>query len=533
MLKRQEAYDEFISGTKTPKISTRTSRGSEALARLRMRERLHQATPNTLDDFDEGDFDGHFTWERDGPAPLSNRYDEEHPVQDAELEDILAELDELCREERVSFLNADEDSDWDRYRVISAKLHADEPPIDTTILERIKTGEAPRDKVFEDLLVPLCTGPLVPGIQESEADMLETLLAWNKRIADECNDDLIARQAFITALVERVKVVDNIMAIVIDDTDSNQNNKTGQNGILEPSQRHLLKAIHAYRPETRSFRNQNPFDMLVIILAHVRQKEFEVANQDGCVYLIFKALNGQEQLKNRFNREKQRRSYQNQNEDAKQDDNRDEKLVTRIQRTRNELKKVGLDELLKLAVLRLAQPRAKREDDQDNHNPTCEEVLGMITQADDYDTLEDRLGKCFPDLEATLEVTAGKAQDMKTTHNLVLSRTVKFAGADLRGRNEDVRNRIMTARLNDPVTARIMEETLQGMLNTHLVATQMLVHLELMEESMSGLLEAATAKHDDLTGLACLINRDQRLGASNETDAEGVSAGKSEEEDGL
>ncbi|CAN9121208.1 unnamed protein product [Alternaria alternata] len=548
MLNHQEAYDELISGTETSTISARTLRGSKALALLRLRERSHQANPNT-DDSEDGYLNEDFTWERDGTALSPDRFDEESPVQEIKLEDVLARLDELCREERGPFLDADEDSNWGRYRE-TVELHADELRMDTTILERIKTGNGPHDKIFEDLLAPLRSEPLAPEAEESETDMLKVLLAWNKRIADSYNDDLTTRQAFTAALVERIKVVDRVLAIVSDDKNSNHDDKTGQSGILEPSRRRLLKAIHEYRPETRNFRNQNPFDMLVIILAHVKQQEFEIANKDDCMYLIFKALNRQEQLKNRFNREKQRRSYQTQREDAEQDNNQDEvrrcttkwrvsnkrlaertrqRLMTRIQRARNELRKVKLDELLKLAVLRSAHPRAERENDPDT--PPWKDILGKCTQADEYDTLKDKLEKHFPDMEATLEATADKAQDMKTTHNLVLSRTVKFAGADLQGRDEAERKRIITARLNDPVTARIMEETLEGMSNTHLVATQTLVNLERMEEPMSELLAAVTMKHDDLTELACLINRDHELSASSETEVEGVSAERSEDQE--
>ncbi|CAN9144053.1 unnamed protein product [Alternaria alternata] len=548
MLNHQEAYDELISGTETSTISARTLRGSKALALLRLRERSHQANPNT-DDSEDGYLNEDFTWERDGTALSPDRFDEESPVQEIKLEDVLARLDELCREERGPFLDADEDSNWGRYRE-TVELHADELRMDTTILERIKTGNGPHDKIFEDLLAPLRSEPLAPEAEESETDMLKVLLAWNKRIADSYNDDLTTRQAFTAALVERIKVVDRVLAIVSDDKNSNHDDKTGQSGILEPSRRRLLKAIHEYRPETRNFRNQNPFDMLVIILAHVKQQEFEIANKDDCMYLIFKALNGQEQLKNRFNREKQRRSYQTQREDAEQDSNQDEvrrcttkwrvsnkrlaertrqKLMTRIQRARNELRKVKLDELLNLAVLRSAHPRAERENDPDT--PPWKDILGKCTQADEYDTLKDKLEKHFPDMEATLEATADKAQDMKTTHNLVLSRTVKFAGADLQGRDEAERKRMITAQLNDPVTARIMEETLEGMLNTHLVATQTLVNLERMEEPMSELLAAVTMKHDDLTELACLINRDHELSASSETEVEGVSAERSEDQE--
>ncbi|CAG5142791.1 uncharacterized protein ALTATR162_LOCUS1224 [Alternaria atra] len=534
-------------------MSAKTVRGSEAFTRLRLRERLRQANPNTVYDSEQEDFDERFTFEKSEIVPSSDLCNEKHAALNADLEDVKARLEELCREEHESFLDADEeDSDWERYRRISATLNSDEPGMDTSVLERIRNGEGPRDTLFEDMLAPLRSRPLVPGTEESKEDMLEVLLAWNKRITDDCNDDLTARKAFIAALEERVNVVDKVTAIVSDDTNSNQNNEIGHDGILEPSQRRLLKAIQAYRPETRSFKNQDPFNMLIILLAHVRQEEFEVADKDDCINLALWVLIGQGQLKYRFDREKQRRSYQSQKEDAEQDGNPDKvrrctarwrvynkrlaertmrKLMTRIQCARNGMRKIGIDELLKLAVLRSAQPRAERDDILYDYTPSWGEILDRCTQADDYDTLNNKLGNYFSDLQTTLEVTASKVQDMKTTHNMVLSRTAKFVGADLRGRNETERARIMTARLNDPVTVKIMEETLEGMLSTRLVATQMLVHVNLMEESISGLLEAAAAKHGDLTGLIRLINRDERPISSNEADVEDASIKRSEDEE--
>ena len=89
MLNRQEVYDELISGTKTSAISARTLRGSKALARLRLRERSHQANSNT-DDSEDGHLDEDFTWERDGTTLSPDRFDEESPVQEIELKDVLS-----------------------------------------------------------------------------------------------------------------------------------------------------------------------------------------------------------------------------------------------------------------------------------------------------------------------------------------------------------------------------------------------------------------------------------------------------------
>jgi hypothetical protein len=543
MLERQSAYDALIDRTVVPQISARTLRGSEVLACLR--ERLHQANPNDADDCEQEDFDERFTFEKSRTAPSLNRHDEECATPDHGLEDVKARLDELCCEECTSCLTrllADEEmEDGEKYRQAAATLQADEPGMNTSILERIRNDEGTRDKVLDDLVAPLRSESLPRGIEESEEDMLNVMLDWNRRIAINRSSDSTERQAFVAALRERIKVVDKVMAIVSDKRNSNQDNETGQKGILEPSQRQLLKAMHAYRPETVGFKNQDPFDLLIIMLVHIRQEEFEIANRDDGVYLALKVLSGQGQLEHRFDHEKERRKYQKQKKDAKEDGSSDELrrcetmwraynkklakearqgLMAKVQCARNELRKVSTDDLLKLAVLRSAQPRADREAPPDFYSPSREQILNICAQADDYDNLHNEFGEHFPHLEAKLEVTANNARDMNTVHDMVLFRMVKLAGADLRGLDTKEREKLMTARLNDPVTARVIEETLEGVTDTRRAAKQMLEHLGLIGQPMRELLDAVTSKRDDLAELTRLTNREKSPDSSSEMQEE-------------
>ncbi|KAI4663140.1 uncharacterized protein J4E88_010845 [Alternaria novae-zelandiae] len=524
-------------------VFARSLRGSEALAR--MRERLRQANPNNADDCEQEDFDERFTFERGSTVPSSTRHDDEYEASDVDLEDIITRLDDLCQEEYASSLPHlainEELADEKQYRDVAAALRADEPGMDTSVLERIRNADESSDRVFDDLLAPLRSEPLLLGTEESEEHMLDVLLTWNKRLAEKRNNDLTERQALIAALKERVKVAGKILAIVSDNRNSNQDNETGQNGILEPSHRQLLKAIHAYQPETNDFKNQDPFDMLIIMLAHIRQKEFELANKDDGIYLALKVLSRQEQLEHRFDREKKRRAYQRNKKNAEEDDNKEEVkrcetkwraynrklaerarqgLMAKIQCARNELRKAGIDELLDLAVLRSAQPRASREAHPGVYTPSLDEILDKCTRADDYDNLNHEFAEHFPHLETKLEVTVNNAQDMKTVHDTVLFRMVKLAGADLKGLDKDERKKVMTARLNDPVTATVTEETLKGVTDTRRAAKQMLEQLGLIGQPMRELLEAVTAKRDDLAELTRLIDREEHPNTSDEIQEE-------------
>jgi hypothetical protein len=267
-------------------------------------------------------------------------------------------------------------------------------------------------------------------------------------------------------------------------------------------------------------------------------------------------LSGQDQLEHRFIREKRRCVYEKKEADAEEVDDRDgvrrsktkwraynkkmaerarRRLMTRIQCARNELRKVGIEELLKLAVLRTAQPRIDREAPPDVYSPSWEKISDKCAQADDYDTLNDELGKHFPDLEAKVEVTVNNAQDIKMAQDMILFRAVKLAGADLRDVDKVERDGRMTARQNDPATARLMEETLEGVSDTRLVVKHMVEHLATMGQSLCALLEAAATKEDDLVELTRLLNREESRKAGSELqDEEGekdVDDGAGDEDD--
>lgn len=523
----------LMSNKSISRSNTRAIR--EYVVSKRLRRRFEELGVDTVRGDEDASYDERFSWEK-SLTEFEPRTEELNNV----IEDSRAWLEGLAVKEeiRASLLIANMGhSACEMYRKEAQQLQSAEPGIDTTILERICKDEELHDKVFEDLLAPLRIRELPYGTEELQESMIKVLLDWNKQITQHVEEDVEGRQAFIAALEERIKTVDKVLAIVGDETNIDQFDKIGQNGILEPSQRRLLKAIRAYRPETREFWNQNPFDMLVIMWAHLQDPGLTA--EDDWMYLSYKVLNGEKELEICFDREEEWRSFREVKKDAMQEGDQDEALrctkrwkaynkkiadlarqhtISRIHYARGELRRIELDGLLNLSILQSAQQCVARDALPEGWTPPWTQILERYATADAK--LDERLERCFPDLEATSEVTANQVQEMATIHDMVLTRTLKFAGVDVAGMKGAAKERLVEAWLADPVTSGMMEQRLYGVLETQVVATQMLRHLSVMEKSLGELLEAAKAKCEQVEKLTLVADCDERLGSRGDVEAE-------------
>ncbi|KAF7450028.1 hypothetical protein PtrSN002B_007270 [Pyrenophora tritici-repentis] len=491
---------------------------------------------------DEADFDERFSWEKS-----SMEFEPGTEDLDTGVEDSRAWLEELAvKEERKGSLLIADMGKWacETYQREILQMRTVKPGMNTTILDQIRKGEYPHEKKVEDLLAPLRVQELPPGTEESQKDMIKVTLDWNKRVSRQ-EENAEARQDFIAALKERTKAVDKVLAIVGDETNIDQFDRVGQSGILEPSQCGLLRAIHVYRPETRTFKHQNPFDMLLLMWAHLQNPDLTV--EDDWIYLSYKVLNGEEELEIRFEREEQERRFQEMREEAmRQGDqvglilctkrwkayNRKiaetarQNTISKIRYICGEVRKMELDGLLGLSILQSAQQCAARNVLPKDRIPPWTQMLDKCDKADEG--LDEKFEKCFPDLEAVSEVTSNRVREMATTHDMVLTRTLKFAGADLVGMDDAAKEHVIQARLTDPVTAGLMKQTLFDVLEMQVVAAQMLRHVRVMDDSLNELLKATKAKCEEVEKLTLVADYDERVESGYVEEMEGVDIEEAE-----
>jgi hypothetical protein len=458
------------------------------------------------------------------------------------IKKTVAGLENVCKEEQkiIAALSGVEHeiSAVAAYRKAVSMWAKEELGMDTSILGGIRSGEWPPDEDFQDLLAPLRLQSQAPDAEESYEDMQ----AWNQHVAGSCKDDPEARQVFIAALETRIKAVEKVLAIVRDERNIDQSNKIGQEGILEPSKRRLLKAIHAYRPETQKFKNQDPFNLLVVMWANIGRANPDITGDDDCMYLTYKLLNGEAKLERRFEREEKRRTYKAEKQAAelkgdteKIDDckkrwniyNKNlasaarQQIIDKLKCARRNLRDVELDEQLELTALQAAQQWAGKDAHPGDWIPRWTERLDQYEEKDVE--LESKIERCFPDLESTAEVTAHRVQGMAMLHATVLTRSHKITGKDLVGMNEATKKAVLQARLGDSLTPMMMKLTKDGVLESQQVARQMLRHVGAMEESLSELLEAAKTKHEEVELLSLFVDQDGKSSIVGDVETEKVN----------
>ncbi|KAK1907075.1 hypothetical protein P3342_006263 [Pyrenophora teres f. teres] len=464
---------------------------------------------------EDTDFDERFSWEK---SPTE--FEPGTKDLDTGVEDSRAWLEELAvKEERKGSLLIADMGEWtcETYKRETLQMRTVKPGMNTTIVDQIRKGKIPYKKRVEDLLAPLRIQKLLPGIEESQEDMIKVLLDWNERVAKYEEEDMGGQQDFIAALKERIKAVDKVLAIVVDETNIDQFDRIGQSGILEPSQHRLLKAIHAYRPETRKFKNQNPFDILILMWAHLQNPDLTADNE--WMYLSYKVLSGEEELEIRFEREEQRRRFQETKEEAMWQGDQtglilcdkrwkayNRKIaetarlntISKIHCTRGELRKMELDGLLDLSILQSAQQCAARIALSKDWVPPWTQVL------DEWDKVDEGWIKSSRSVSRIWRLSP------------------RFAGADLVGMDDAAKEHLIEVRLTDPVTVGLMKQTLFDVLEMQAVAAQMLSHVRVMDGSLNELLKATKAKCEEVEKLTLVADYNERLGSGHVEEMEGV-----------
>ncbi|KAF2873987.1 hypothetical protein BDV95DRAFT_565188 [Massariosphaeria phaeospora] len=215
---------------------------------------------------------------------------QESSTPEASLRDLQDWLSVLCLEERAN-------NDWvPEYRfkrlTCSSALPRSSgqekspdtyPGLDTEVPWRIAKGLGPRPSNTKDLMevfrVPQIDDDAHSGVssfvEETYSQLSEILDGWNRHVSEE-NDGAKARDELLAALEERRHLVGKVWK------------KLKRRKELDQQSARLLKALHAFRPEIATFKNQTPYDILVVIAANVRISKPDI--DQGIIDSIYRAL---------------------------------------------------------------------------------------------------------------------------------------------------------------------------------------------------------------------------------------------------
>ncbi|KAI8932618.1 hypothetical protein NX059_012528 [Plenodomus lindquistii] len=460
-------------------------------------------------------------------------------ASDAEIEDMQSWLKKECNKEQARAVALEPDSGRQTAiacQYLTCRLKSTSPGINTTITGHARHGEGTSDYVPEDLLAPLRLRVERSSGRESYSEMLDVLLAWNAHVVNSRRPTPGARQQLLDTLKARSAAAKRVLDITQDKAGSKMYDEIGQEAILEPSERALVKALHTYRPETTQFANQNPFSMLIMLWANIGRADPDIRGDHDLRDATLVVLGYEAQLVRRFLNAEIRWSVVDSKDVAKRKRDRVEvirckeqldnfdrdverssvsKTMKDIACARGELRKIIMKEMLELAVLQAALEWAVWEAEDRAPASAWNDVLQKCAEADEV--FEKARELCLDDLDMTMGVMSTTLEGMRTVYDSTLTRAMKIAGEDVAKMDEATRKRIVDQRKREPVTALTMSETVNGVKEAQRAAMEMLRHVYSMEHSLFRLLEVAKSRYRAYDEFVALlppgeIGEEKRLG---------------------
>jgi hypothetical protein len=454
----------------------------------------------------------------------------------ASLEDTLTWLDVQCESEQAR-IDSTEDSEC---QSLSSRVGLDRSNrgLDTTVLTRIRRGYGPRSSKFEDILWPLRLNTSRgterfskrPRKESCEA-MVEVLHNWNKHVATACDDDPKARIALMHAMYARIDFLDRAL--------SHRRSADAH----DDTSRKLLFAIHAYRPETAHFENQDTCNLLTIILAHIG---YAIPNIDQELkYVMFYTLvtergymahtanaDTRHRLERNISIAKRMRDSENITKyERKLTDwssgvfeNNCDIIASRVKIARRNIELKALEELQTLTILQTAQKIVLDERLAKGKSPshlliprsTWLPAHSAACVAADA-SLENVVNEHMTDAIASVKVASQDAADMKyVTRARILTRALKFAGLDLKDISDTERRRVVRERMANPGTVNMMGNALEGITETQQKAKETLETMNSIGIRLVQMLRKADEQQKEYAELARLVNSDLGPAAGDE-----------------
>jgi hypothetical protein len=196
------------------------------------------------------------------------------------LSDTRSWLETLVEEERSK-------ADWStEYRFERSTLGAGIISTeDQNTLDRVCQGEEPRPFECEDILAPLrlqehvehSTSTVPQLLEETFADQLELLYAWNRKVAPMTNLDK-ERNELYRRLEERCQIMAQV----------EKGFRTGEH--IDGHASHVRRALRNFRPEIKGFEHKSCINVLTVIVAHFRiaRPDIEVEMRDKMIEAILR-----------------------------------------------------------------------------------------------------------------------------------------------------------------------------------------------------------------------------------------------------
>jgi hypothetical protein len=412
--------------------------------------------------------------------------------------------------------------------------------LNTSVIERIRKDKGPRRAKYEDLLEPLRL-ETDTGRRKSKkihkqtyGDMMNALLDWNHHV-ESARDDAKSRDALLDTLHTRISFLKK--------TATQRSSADAHNDTIKK----ILRAIHTYRPETVTFDTQDPFDLLIIILAHIGFVTPDV--DDEAKHLIFLTLLGERNYSARTLRKDFLHDLERKTQAAKEKGDAQavtryegrlrewqyglfvstaNKLIYKIKVARRGVEQNCIQEMRYLKVLQAAQGVAIQERTT-NLDAAAREYLVMSIWLEDAKSdcnaadldLEWTAGERLADLDEYFDVAERRVDDMeKDSRARILTRARKFGGHDLADRSRAERHRIVKQRMTESGTTQMMSDAVVAVTDVRTTASDMLDQLGDIDELLAEMMDAAKTSYRAYDELALLVEAEEEERVAFEREAE-------------
>ena len=434
---------------------------------------------------------------------LQQRCDQEQ----CRLEELLA--DDACREVR---LQSDSPLEWKNRRVSHEIFGAGSNLPDTAVLERIREGRGPRDQCAEDLLAAFRDLPVREHGTESYSNMRRVLLAWNKRMSGDLEEDEGARESLKAAIDRRA----HLLKAPARGSDKSL--------FLEESSAEVLQALTALRPEIADFKDQKLLDFIVIIWANIGIAIPDL--DDELKLLTMTALINEVESKSHASNavklssialllsvarlqlnateierlEKKMQAFENKLRKTVV-----KKVIDKIKTARRELTTVKLNDLQKLTELQAAQKWAAHAALESRQQRQIQ--VQTCDQADSH--LQRVLQHQTPELNAHIQAVQTNANALADMSADLLTRATD-TGFPPEGRTPSTSVELADVDVKAYVTGGITD-----ILNARDQAARLLEHMDAVDSRLEVMLDAAKNKYRAYDDVLHLIEQ-----AENEYDEE-------------
>ena len=372
---------------------------------------------------------------------------------------------------------------------------------DIAVLQRIRDGRGPREKAFEDLLTPLRDSKFNGA--ETYDEMRKVLQNWNKRMTGDQGENQYARAMLKVAVERRAELL------------KGPNDGFDKNHALDESSIELLQALTALRPEIAGFKNQEHFDVLVMMWANVRIAIPDM--DDDLKVLTMKALINEVEHKSHTTNarklsdmarsmsvarlesdmaEVERLEAKMKAFEGKMRETVVKRLIDRIKVARRDLMQVKLEELQKLTELQATQKRVAHTKlsataSWGNQDRACDQADGKQQRV---------LQQQVPELEAHVHVVQSNAQVLSDMSRSLLSRAVE-AGFSLKDESTSAFVGLEESELKTYLTG-----SLADILYAQEQAAKMLDRMYTVEGHLGVMMDAARKQYREYDGLLRLLN---------------------------